>query len=317
MDCKEFEENLTLYSYGELPKDDRAAADAHLGTCSGCRGRLDETRRMHELLNARSSVEPSPELLAQCRMALEDALDRELASVSWKKLFSELWTGLSVFPLTRASAILALLLLGFGLGWTLRPHAMGSLAGGGATGANQASALEPDMSNMRINAITQVTPSSSADGQVSITLDAERRMTLQGSLDDPRIRQVLVDAVKSYSNAGIRRDSLDALQGGGAHPSVRGALLYAIQNDSNSGVRLEALKAVRTMEWAPDVQQAVLRALAPENNPGVRVAAIDTLVDHADDSTLPVLERMAATDSNRYVRLKSLSAIRKIEGNRD
>ncbi len=316
MDCKKFEESLTLYSYDELPADERADADAHLEACPACRARLDETRRIHELLATRSTVEPSPELLAQCRMALEDAIDRELSSVSWRKLFGELWSGLKALPLTRASAVLALLLLGFGLGWTLRPHVPAArLAGGATTGPNEASVVNPDMSNMRINAITQVTPSPSADGQVRITLDAERRMTLQGSLDDPRIRQVLVDAVKSYSNAGIRRDSLDALQGGGAHPSVREALLYAIQNDPNSGVRLEALKAVRTMEWTPEVQRAVLHAMAPENNPGVRVAALDALVEHADESTLPVLERLAANDSNRYVRLKSLSTIRKLEGN--
>lgn len=319
MDCKKFEESLTLYSYGELPEDQRADADAHLEDCPACRARLDETRRMHELLATRSTVEPSPELLTQCRMALEDAIDRELSSVSWKKLFGELWSGLTALPLTRASAALALLLVGFGLGWTIRPHvpAARQPTGGQTTGANEASIVNPDLSDMRINTITQVTPSPSADGQVRITLDAERRMTLQGSLDDPRIRQVLVDAVKSYSNPGIRRDSLDALRGGRDHPSVREALLYAIQNDPNSGVRLEALKTVRTMEWTPEVQQAVLHAMAPENNPGVRVAALDALVEHADESILPVLERLAAHDSNRYVRLKSLGTVRRLEGNDD
>lgn len=316
MDCNKFEEGVTLYSYDELPEDERADADAHLEDCPACRARLDETRRMHELLAARSSVEPSPELLAQCRMALEHAIDRELSSLSWKKLFGELWSGFTALPLTRASAVLALLLLGFGLGWTIRPHVPAARrVSGETTGPNEASIVNPDLSNLRINAITQVTPSPSADGQVRITLDAERRMTLQGSLDDPRIRQVLVDAVKSYSNPGIRRDSLDALQGGRDHPSVREALLYAIQNDPNSGVRLEALKTVRTMEWTPEVQQAVLHAMAPENNPGVRVAALDALVEHADKSILPVLERLEAHDSNRYVRLKSLSAIRRLEGN--
>ena len=315
MDCKKFEESLTLYSYNELPEDERAAADAHLESCTECRARLDEVRRMHELLNKHSEVEPSPELLAECRMALDDAIDRELSSVSWKKLFQELWTGISIFPLTRASAILAVLLLGFGLGWTLRPHATTPASNNLVPGVNEGSAAA-DVSNMRINAITQVVPSPET-GEVRITVDAERRMTLQGSLDDPHIRQVLVDAVRNYSNPGIRRDSLDALQSGGAHPSIRDALLYAIQNDPNLGVRLEALKAVRTMEWTPEVQRAVVGALAPNNNAGVRIAAIDTLAEHADDSALPVFEQLAASDSNRYVRLKSLTAIRRIEGTGD
>jgi anti-sigma factor RsiW len=315
MSCKDFEETLTLSSYDELSIERRATLDAHLETCAVCRARLEETRRLHKLLSEHPAPEPSPELLAQCRMALDEAIDRELSSVSWRKLFGELWSGLTALPLTRASWAMAVLLFGFGLGWTLRPRVPVAPSAGGETNApGQAAFLSPDMSNMRINAITQVTPNPGT-GQVRITVDAERRMTLQGSLDDPHIRQVLVDAVKSYSNAGIRRDSMDALQGaGGDHPSVRDALLYALQNDPNPGVRLEALKTVRKMEWTPEVQRALMRALTPENNPGVRVAALDVLVQHADMSTLPVLERLASDDSNRYVRMKSLSAVRRLEG---
>ena len=39
-------------------------------------------------------------------------------------------------------------------------------------------------------------------------MDAERRMTLEGSLDNPQIQRVLVYAVKSYDNPGIRRLSV-------------------------------------------------------------------------------------------------------------
>jgi anti-sigma factor RsiW len=312
MSCKDFEEKVTLSQYDELSEKERAELDAHVANCSACRARLEQAKRLHTLLSQRSSAEPSTELLAQCRRALDEAIDRELSTVSWKKLFAELWSGLTAVPITRASWALAILLFGVGLGWTLRPHFNAAPAAGGvSTPLNQASAFTPDM---RINAITQVTPAPEA-GQVRITVDAERRMTLQGSLDDPHIRQVLVDALKSYSNAGIRRDSLDALQGaGGDLPSVRDALLYALQNDPNPGVRLEALRTVRRMEWTPEVQKALMQALTPGNNPGVRVAALDLLVRHADQSALPMFERLASDDSNPYVRMKSLNAVRMLEG---
>jgi Putative zinc-finger/HEAT repeats len=315
MSCKDFERNLTISLYNELSREERAALDAHVASCPACRKRLEQAGKLHSLLSERSSSEPSPELLAQCRIALDEAIDRELSSVSWKKLFGELWTGLTTLPLTRASWALAVLLFGFGLGWTLRPHVpLSPPVGDGTNVPNQASALSPDMSNMRINAITQVTPTTEK-GQVRITVDAERRMTLQGSLDDPHIRQVLVDAVRSYSNAGIRRDSLDALQAaGGNQPSVRSALLYALEKDPNPGVRLEALRTVRRMEWTPDVQRALMQAVAPGNNPGVRVAALDVLVQHADQTTLPLLRHLASDDSSPYVRMKSLNAVRKLEG---
>src|SRR5207245_2301513 len=76
-------------------------------------------------------------------------------------------------------------------------------------------------------------------GDVRITLNAERRVTLEGSLDDPQIQQLLVGAVKGYENAGIRRDTLDVLRARSDNPSVRAALLYVMRHDANPGVRLE------------------------------------------------------------------------------
>jgi HEAT repeat protein len=68
------------------------------------------------------------------------------------------------------------------------------------------------------------------------------------------------------------------------------------------------------MDWSPEIQQALLNSLGHERNQGVRVAAIDVLADHADLAALPALQRMAADDANRYVRMKSESAIRKLQG---
>ncbi|MGE5326670.1 MAG: zf-HC2 domain-containing protein [Deltaproteobacteria bacterium] len=323
MSCKEFEESLTLSPYDEMPPEARARFDSHLATCVDCRARLDEMHRLHNLLSESRKVdsEPSPQFLAECRIALDEAIDRELSTVSWKKLLAELWDGMTSLPATRVSWALAVLLFGVGLGWTLRPVVSKMPGAGGPSGqnentTNQAGTLSPDLSNARINSITPVTSTSDSTptGEVRITWDAERRMTLQGSLDDPHIREILENALKSYSNPGIRRDSLAVLQhGAGRHPSVRDAMLYALENDPNPGVRLEALRTVRNLDWSPGVQQALVQAVAPENNPGLRVAALDILMQHADKSTLPVFKRLAADDSNGYVRMKAIRAVRFIE----
>jgi hypothetical protein len=304
MNCTELNENLALYLYDELPAEQRQACETHLEVCADCRARLEETRRLHHLLSARPTTEPSPQLLVHCRAALEEALDRELSGISWKSLFEQ-WMaasgGISRLPI---AAALTLVVLGFGLGWTLRTRPPGALS--------QAS-VESDLGNLKINNISQVA-SSPKNGQVRITLNAERQMTLEGSLDDPRIRQVLVDAVKGYDNPGIRHDSMEMLSRHADNPSVRPALLYAIQNDPNAGVRLDALQTVQAMQWCPEVSQALLNALEREKNPGVRVATIDVLADHADAAMLPALTKLAADDPNRYVRMKSTTAIRKIQG---
>jgi len=307
----ELDEKLSLYLYDELKAEERQACETHLAGCAQCRTRLEGTRRMHAILGERPSPEPSPELLVHCRASLEHALDRELSGVGWKSLLSQ-WSSASAW-MSRIpiAAALTLVVLGFSLGWTLRTRPTGTRS---ATNEESlASPIDADSSNLRINNISQVAPGPK-NGDVRITVNAERQMTLEGSLDDPRIRQVLIDAVTGYNNPGIRRDSMEVLRRNADNPNVRPALLYAIQNDPNAGVRLDALEAVQGMEWKPEVRQALLSSLDHERNQGVRVAAIDVLTDHADQATLPALERLAANDSNRYVRMKAVSAIRKLQG---
>src|SRR5579863_3403673 len=89
MNCGEFDENPALYLYNELEAEQRHAFETHLAVCAPCRTLLEETRRLHGVLAERPASEPSPELLVQCRSALEDALDRELSGVSWKSLSNQ------------------------------------------------------------------------------------------------------------------------------------------------------------------------------------------------------------------------------------
>ncbi len=306
MDCKRVEENLPLYFYDELGGEPRAEMEAHLAACPRCAATAEELRRLGAALAARPVGEPSPDLLVRCRYELEEALDRE--STGWRALARSgfgLWPSGS--PL-RATAALAILLVGFSLGWAMRQQAVTPAPGQG----NGVSAwMGADLSNMRINGISRVTPDPQT-GEVHITLDAERRLTLEGSLDDARIQQVLLYAMKSYDNPGIRRDTLEVLRQHGGNPTVRAALLYALRNDPNDGVRLEALQVVDELVWSPEVRQVLLETLLKDNNAGVRVAAINTLLQHADAEVLPTLQQLANEDKNPYVRLKCANAVREL-----
>lgn len=313
MNCNEFDQHLAAYLYDDLPAALRQECGAHLAGCGNCRELLEKTRGLHQIINERVSPEPSPALVAHCRASLEEALDLELAGLSWKSLLAH-WTssfgGVSRLPLASA---LTLILLGFGLGWTLRPRASHPGTGITPPAADLSSISDSDLGDMRINDISQVAPSAKS-GDVRITVNAERRMTLEGSLDSPRIRQVLIDAVTGYDDPGIRRDSMELLRPQADDPAVRNALLYSIQNDSNPGVRLDALAAAREMAWCPEVRRTLLNTVEHDKNAGVRVSAIDQLVDHPDPATLPALRRLAAVDPNPYIRMKSLAAVRKLQG---
>jgi hypothetical protein len=316
MNCKEFEENLTLDLYGDLPPEQRAAYEAHLAGCVNCQAAREEIRDLHEVLGRRPRIEPSPGFLVECRQALVEALDRE--RLGWQGLIREWLPFLQPPPRLvgpRIAFALSLIVFGFGLGWTLRPRAARVVPSepGNVTTSSLADA---DFENMRINDISRVAPDPKT-GDVRITMDQQRRVTLEGSLDDPHIQQLLVYAVKSYDNAGIRRDTLDALRARTKSPNVRAALLYTMEHDSNVGNRLAALDAVRGMEGGDDLQQSLIEVLEHDRNMGVRVESVDVLVDHVekegrDEAILSALERLATNDPNRYVRLKCASALRKL-----
>ncbi len=313
MTCDEIEQQTSFYIYDELTANERTEFGAHLASCEACRRELERARQLDKILRECPHPEPTPDLLVRCRQSLDDALDRE--QLGWRAMLRGWLWSFGPLPATRAAVVLTLLLFGFGLGWTLRTRFASHQP---AAPVDRASAFDPaDLDDLRIRNISQVTPDPQSGG-VRITLDAERRVMLEGSLDDPRIRQVLVDAVKSYDNPGIRRDTLDILRTKTQDPSVREALMCAL-HDRNAGVRLEALKTVRNMQCGLDTHEGLIKVMETDPNVGVRTAAIDALVQHLkeegkDDAVLAAFERIANNDHNPDVRLRCLAALRETEG---
>jgi len=312
MTCELFETTLPAYVYDELSAEERGACDAHLADCVACRHLLNDSRRLHQLLNQRSAAALTPNMVVRCRQALEEALDRE--QTGWRSLLGT-YFGSGPNRLSRRAILvpLALSALAFALGWTVRSQAPVLVPPDKA--AISSATLGSDLTNLNVRSISQVMPDPKT-GDVRITVNAERRMTLEGSLDDPHIRELLVNTVKGYDNAGIRRDALDALRSKSDHPAVREALIFAMRKDPNAGDRLDALKAIQTMDWGNDVHQALLAAAERDNNPGVRFAAMDALVNRAvrekDRALLPALESLATGHSNPYIRVRCAQAIHEL-----
>lgn len=313
MNCHTLEDNLWLYLYEEMTPEERAAAQAHLHGCSACRTRIQEAEGLRALLSQREEPAAPPELLVEARMTLDEALDRE--ELGWRAWFRMFSISFPAFYASRAAAVTTILVLGFGLGWVIRSRTIERPVESVVVQqqpVNGVSLPAAPERGYRISNISELTPDP-VTGQVRITLDAQRQVTFSGSLDDPRIQQVLLYAVRNYDNPGIRRDTLGLLRGRAASREVRETMIYAMLHDPNDGVRMEALEAVEDLGWSPELRDAFLTVLQGDSNPGVRVAAVNALVRNADDAVLPVLRKISTKDSNKYVRLQCASAVRELE----
>jgi predicted anti-sigma-YlaC factor YlaD len=70
--CREFVELVTDYIEGVLPEAERARMDEHLAGCAGCRGYLEDMRRLVGSLHEVHEPPPDPETRAALLNAFRD-----------------------------------------------------------------------------------------------------------------------------------------------------------------------------------------------------------------------------------------------------
>jgi hypothetical protein len=143
---------------------------------------------------------------------------------------------------------------------------------------------------------------------------------IEGSLDDPAIRQLLMLASQNSASTGVRDDSVGLLaaecrsrhscrEGG-----IQDALMVVLRYDRNVGVRQKALEGLEPYV-AEDVQvrDAVLDALMNDADPRIRTAAINILEPvEGDTSVRQVLHSVANTDRNPYIRTVSRQVLDRV-----
>ena len=143
---------------------------------------------------------------------------------------------------------------------------------------------------------------------------------IQGSLDDPAIRQLLMMASEDATSAGIRDDSVGLLAaecraGHSCNAAgIRDALMVALRYDRNEGVREKALQGLEPYV-AEDmrVRDAVLEALLNDNDARIRSEAISVLAPvEADMTVRQVLSTVATSDQNPQIRNVSRQVLRRV-----
>ena len=290
MSCSEVARQIPLYCYGEVDSDAEERIESHLAECPGCRSELARHRQFLEVRDTREDArrnDDAASLLMACRNDLRHTLAGESRPVhrGWLDALRRL--AQFHIPFKVPVGAMALVALGF-FGARYTPEKFGGVSAGLA---------DPTFSSVR-----SVEPDSS--GKVQISVDEVRRHMVTGHLQDPRIQELLLSAVREESNPGIRVESLGILKDSADSEEVRQTLLYVLTHDPNAGVRLKALEGLKQYAGNAAVRRTLATVLQKDDNPGVRVQAIDLLTAHHDDSLVGVLQDVVQKDDNNYIRAR-------------
>ncbi len=298
MNCDWVQENICLYLYNELADDERHELEQHLRRCTSCAGEMAAQQEFQGQMSALPVIEPSASFLTSARMRLQESLETVEQHRAWYHRFA--FDPAAWLRQVRFSPALAaiLLMVGFGSGVGTMYKVIGN-----ATPHSQTSNVDA----ASIGGITSIEHKANTD-QVQINYQRVTNDSMEGSVNDPKIKNMLAYAAKSnYNNSGVRLDSVDALNSKVEDPTAREALVYALRYDSNPGVRLKTLDGLANyVKQDIRVRNAVLDALLNDSNLGVRSGALHALEPvRADSSVRMALQQLAKEDPSDYIRTES------------
>jgi hypothetical protein len=323
MNCEVAHERIVLAAYGELADDLVHELDRHLTTCAECCADREQLQALKTLAAVHPVIEPNANLVARSRMQLEEALDA-IPPKRWYERFGE--GLLNHFARLQAAPVAAGLLLvaGIGAGSVGGFEFAQARAAHAAGKASQVAASESPIpaipaSPADVASISSIVQQPNSE-MVEVRYNQVVPQRIQGSLDDPAIRQLLMMASEDAASAGIRDDSVGLLAAecraghscNGA--GIRDALMVALRYDRNEGVREKALKGLEPYV-AEDmrVRDAVLEALLNDSDARIRTEANNILEPvEADMTVRQVLSTVATSDQNPQIRNVSRQVLRRV-----
>jgi hypothetical protein len=321
MNCEVARERIVAAAYQELSDEHAHELERHVSACPECQRECEQVLALKVLMDASPVQEPAPNLVARARLRLDEAID-SLPPKRWYERWStRAWNNFARLQSAPVAAVL-LLVIGGGAGslggyeYAQSRVAQAATRTAGAPKADTSAALPPLASVASVSAIVRQPNSEIVD--VSYNQVVPRQ--IEGSLDDPQIRKLLMLATENASSPGVRDDSVGLLAaecraGHSCQPSgIRDALMYVLRNDKSAAVRQKALEGLQPyVSEDIRVRDAVLESLMTDNDPHIRSAAIGLLEPvEADTSVRQVLYSVSTTDDNPQIRNDSRQVLRRV-----
>jgi hypothetical protein len=324
MNCELAHERIVTAAYQELPDEQIHELERHMASCPDCQSEREQLLALKVLADAHPVLEPAANLVARSRLKLEEALDA-LPPMRWYERLSQRM--INNFASLQAAPVAACLLLVAGAG--------AGCLGGYEYAQNRVAHTAPALAAMNVAQQTlnaQQAPAEPAEiaNISSIVRQPNSQMVevhynqvvphqIEGSLDDPAIRQLLMLASENSASAGVRDDSVGLLAAEcrAGHScqaaGIRDALMVALRDDKNEGVREKALQGLEPyVSEDVRVRDAVLEALMNDADPRIRTAAINILEPvEGDTSVRQVLHTVANSDQSPQIRTVSREVLRR------
>ncbi len=308
---KHIEKLIPLYFYDELSAIEKQQMEAHLEDCELCRQRFEETRLLHEALDRKIVMQPSEQVLTQARAQLRDRLRQEklarLRDPWWQRLSDFISNAKPAWQLAGAAALLAIGVMAGKLVWA--PSAARPTVSAPAAGIQSPEAASPFISNIDL---IEYDPQT---GNVTIKYKSISDVLVQGKADDEPIRNLLAYAIRTEGNPGRRLAAVKAVSSQtSSDAELENALIHALENDTVDGVRLRAAQALRSLPMNDVIKKAFIRILIKDPNPSIRIVAVEALSQVKEEAdVLPVFQDVAKDDENDFIRLKTSSALERLE----
>ncbi len=321
MNCELAHERIVMAEYGELADDAAHELERHLAICPEC-GRERETLRALKLLAAvHPPAEPDANLLARSRQRLEEALDALPPRRWYERIAAMLGNN---FARLQAAPVAAALMVAIGVG-------AGSIGGYYVSQSRVAHASENAQNQSGAQAMAQAAaPATGGEiagissiahqpnsNQVEVSYNQIVPRKISGTLDDSKIRQLLMQATLNAASTGADDGSVDLLAAecaarhGCRASGLSDALIVVLRYGRSAEMRRKALNGLAPYVGDDiSVRNAMLDALLYDSDADLRAEAIEMLAPvEADTSVRQALHSVASTDANPQLRLVSREAL--------
>jgi anti-sigma factor RsiW len=323
MNCELAHERIVSAAYGELLDEEIHELERHIDGCPGCQAEREQVLALKVLAGAHPVEEPEANLIARARLRLDEALDALPPRRFYERWAQRIRNGVATLQAAPVAALLLLLVGvagggagGFRLAQRWATEKIAPLQTAAANPSQPLAAMQTadaqSSSDPQIADVANVTgiKNEPANEEVQVSFNQLVPRQVDGSLDSPLIRQLLMMASENSDSARVRSDSVGLLadecrKGHSCQPTgIRDVLMIALHYDTNAEVREKALQGLEPYV-AQDVRvrDAVLEALMTDSDAKIRTDSINLLEPvEADTSVRQVLYSVSTSDDNPQIR---------------